>query len=78
MENLIKKLQEVQNFLNGDVYEVVGIEAENFYRQSFRNEGFTYTSLEKWADVKCRTNPRPSQREKASAGRPILTDTGLV
>ena len=93
MENLIEKLQKANNFFSKDVYEVIGGEAEKFYKKSFRDEGFTDKSLEKWKDVKRRTNPRPSQRKKASSsgsrkfvspegvetsGQAILTNSGYL
>jgi phage gpG-like protein len=76
MQNLIQNLQKLQNFLSKDVYDIVGGEAEDFYKQSFENEGFTDRNYVRWQDVKRRTNPRPSQKGKASANLPILTNSG--
>lgn len=73
MDNLSQKLQAIQNFLKDGVFDVVGVEAENFYKESFRNQGFTDNNLEKWEDVKRRTNPGRSTRAQTAARRPILT-----
>ena len=76
MKNLISKLQGVQNFLADGVYDVVGVEAENFHRQSFDKEGFTDKAFKKWENVNRRTNPGRTARAKTLAGRPILTQSG--
>jgi phage gpG-like protein len=73
MQNLTDRLQRIENFLRDGVYDVVGVEAENFYKESFRNEGFTDEQFEKWPEVKRRTNPGRSARTQTLAGRPILT-----
>lgn len=66
---------EIQNYIQNDLPDVVGMEAVNFFKQSFLDEGFTDKELVKWDDVKRRTEPR--NPERASASRPILTgDTG--
>jgi len=48
--------------------------AVDFFKQSFHNEGFTDTTLERWPEVKRRQDPRV---RGARATRKILTgDTG--
>ena len=76
MKNLISKLQGVQNFLADGVYDVVGVEAENFYRQSFDKEGFTDKAFKKWENVKRKTRPVRTERDKTLAKRKILTQYG--
>jgi phage gpG-like protein len=71
MQDFIKKLKKINNYLNNGVFETVGDEAVSHYKKSFRDEGFTDRSLKKWKEVKRRINPR--NPEAASAGRPILT-----
>lgn len=56
IKNITKKLQKVQQYLKNDVGDVIGIEAINHFKDSFQNEGFTDTSLQKWDKVK-RTEP---------------------
>jgi phage gpG-like protein len=78
-EEHIKKLME-QNaefkiWFQNNLPHIVGIEAVNFFHESFQNEGFTDEVLEKWQEVKRRQNPK--RPERASASRPILTgETG--
>jgi hypothetical protein len=45
MQNFIKKIEKIQNFLNDKVFEVVGNEAVSHYKKSFRDEGFTDDKL---------------------------------
>ncbi len=51
---------------------IVGTEAENHFKDSFHNEGFTDKTLEPWQDVKRRTDPRPGS-SKSERTRKILT-----
>lgn len=75
MKNLKEQLRKLTKMVGSDIYHIVGAEATKHYKQSFRDEGFTDSSLEKWADVKRRTHPR--HKKAASARRKILTgDTG--
>ncbi len=70
MKDLERKLKEIQAYLKKDVKKVIGIEALNFYKKSFRDEGFTDNSLTKWKEVKRRENPKT---KGAAKSRKILT-----
>ncbi len=48
MNDLQKKLKAAQDYLRKDVKKVIGVEAVNFYKKSFRDEGFTDKNLTKW------------------------------
>ncbi|MDR1155813.1 MAG: phage virion morphogenesis protein [Bacteroidales bacterium] len=76
MDNLIKKLQALQKFLTDGVYDVVCVEAENFYRKTFDMEGFTDRGFRKWDNVQRKLRPARTKSEKTLAGRPILTESG--
>lgn len=62
---------EFQNWFNNVAPDILGTEAVNHFAESFQNEGFTDETLEKWPDVKRRTNPK--RPDRAAASRPILT-----
>lgn len=50
-----ERMKEVQEFVaSDDVKDILGVEAVNHFKESFTNEGFTDSSLEKWQDVKRR------------------------
>lgn len=70
MKDLQRKLKAAQDYLRKDVKKVIGVEAVNFYKKSFRNEGFTDRSLTKWKEVKRRENPKTKGAAKT---RKILT-----
>ena len=79
VEEHIKKLMQQSTefafYVNNVLPKVVAVEAENFYKESFQNEGFTDEVLEPWQNVKRRTEPK--RPDRAAATRPILTgDTG--
>lgn len=49
------RIKELQNYLKSDeIKDVIGREAQDHFKESFVNEGFTDESLEKWPDVKRR------------------------
>lgn len=62
---------EFQRWFNNDLPDIVGVEAVNFFEESFQNEGFTDEILEPWQEVKRRSNP--TRPDRAAASRPILT-----
>ncbi|MDR3350718.1 MAG: phage virion morphogenesis protein [Prevotellaceae bacterium] len=74
MQNLIKKIEKIQYYLNSGVFETVGSEAVRHYKKSFLDEGFTDRNLKKWKNVKRRLNPRDPKA--AAASLPILTGSG--
>jgi len=70
----IKQLQqsnkEFKEWFDNDLPRIVGVEAVNFFTESFQNEGFTNQTLVPWKEVKRRENPRP---DRAEASRKILS-----
>ncbi len=70
IQKLRKDSNEFRSFFNNQLPHIVGIEAVNFYKESFQNEGFTDQVLEKWQEVKRRINPRTN---RAASSRAILT-----
>lgn len=56
-QNSIKKIQRAINYLNNDAKTIMGVEAVNHFKESFKNQGFTDKTLEKWEDVE-RRNPQ--------------------
>ncbi len=70
MKDLQRKLKAAQDYLKKDVKKVIGVEAVNFYKKSFRDEGFTDKNLTKWKEVKRRENPKTKGAAKT---RKILT-----
>lgn len=75
----------VAPYLRNDFPRSVGVEGEQHFKESFHNEGFTDTTLQKWQEVKRRTEieqklvlkqgkTRRSQKyTKAERTRQILT-----
>lgn len=54
MFKIQQKLSRIISFLENDAKDIIGIEAVNHFKESFDNEGFTDTNLEKWEQVKRR------------------------
>lgn len=55
LNDISDRLANVREFVEGeDIKDILGTEAVNHYRDSFKNEGFTDETVEKWADVKRR------------------------
>jgi phage gpG-like protein len=71
-DNTIKKLEAVKRYLKDDAKTVMGVEALNHYKQSFKNQGFTDTSLKKWEEVERRkpTSPWRGFHYGATSTRP--------
>lgn len=53
-ESLKRKIAEIERFRGEDLHEIIKNEAVNHFSQSFKNQGKTDKSLEKWPDVKRR------------------------
>lgn len=53
------KLTEIRHYKEHDLPDVIGTEAVNHYRESFRNEGFTDQTKQPWKDVKRRDPASP-------------------
>ena len=68
----LKKQKELfESFYNNELPTIVGVEAVNFFTESFENEGFTDEVLEPWQEVKRRQDPK--RPDRAAASRKILT-----
>lgn len=64
----------LRNFLQRDAKTIIRVESVKHFKESFRNEGFTDETLEKWPDI---TERRKEQKRKRNGDLPpILTDTG--
>lgn len=70
MDDLTNKLEKIKHYLNNDLKDDVGIQAKNFFKKSFRDEGFTDKKLVKWKEVKRRQD---TKNKGASSKRKILT-----
>lgn len=75
IEHLRQTNEEFRKYFDEELPIIVGVEAVNFFKESFQNEGFTDETLEPWEEVKRRIDPkRPNHAE---ASRKILTgETG--
>lgn len=64
------KIAELKQFASGeDVKDIVGVEAVNHFKDSFRNEGFTDETLNPWKDVKRRDPASPWYGHSGQTGR---------
>lgn len=71
---LLDASKEIENYINNDTPEIMGVMARDHFKESFQNEGFTDNSFENWQEVKRRLNPKITG---AQAARAVLTgDTG--
>lgn len=52
-------LAELVRFLDVSVPKIIGVDAVNFYKKSFVDQGFTDKRLEKWQEVKRRVPDSP-------------------
>jgi phage gpG-like protein len=68
-DKLVAILNELNQFIENDIPVIIGVEAVNHFKQSFINDGFTDTSLTKWAS-------RKSKRTGGTNSQPILTKSG--
>lgn len=90
-KHLLDISKEIEKYIDNDTPEIMGVMARDHFKEAFQEgtEGFTDKSLEKWPNVKRRTNPKnfhyitkgPNKGDKISgnayAARAILTgDTG--
>lgn len=87
ISKITKKLERAKQYLQNDVPDIIGIEAVNHFKDSFQNEGFTDTSLEKWEPVKRSdsssrwygfkyksTSSRPGQTKRKEGGYSNYSD----
>ncbi len=77
------KIKEFEKLMGGQLVNEIGTEARNFFTASFRNQGFTDSSLTKWQEVKRRIpgTPEykyPKNKDKGRRSRRILNKTGRL
>lgn len=58
IRQLIRQKQEIEEYINKSLPDIVGVEAVNFFTESFENEGFTDETFTRWQEVKRRQNPK--------------------
>jgi len=69
-DQFAQKMKEIEDFVNGDdIKDIMGVEAVNHFKESFKNEGFTDESLEKWKDVKRRDPDSPWYGRSGQTGK---------
>lgn len=77
MQDFINKINRLNSFIQNDVADIVGTEAVNHFKESFRDEAFSNKGEKDmpWQEVKRRQNAKNAG--KAAATRKILTgETG--
>ncbi|GAB3734978.1 phage virion morphogenesis protein [Spirosoma lituiforme] len=68
------QISRLRAFVQRDAKTIIRVEAVKHFKQSFRDEGFTDDTLEKWPDI---SGKRKAQKRKRNGNLPpILTDTG--
>jgi phage gpG-like protein len=88
-EDIMKMVNELEEFFNNDALDIIEVEGLNSIKETFENEGFTDTSLVKWKKrktkdkkgrdkTKYRTNRvgkigRLNKFGSNNEGRPVLT-----
>lgn len=68
-ESINRKIRNLKD-AKRNIPVLVSNNSKNFFLQSFRNQGFTDNSLEKWQ--------KRDNRSRRSSGRAILVDTGTL
>jgi phage gpG-like protein len=66
IRKLTQQKQEIEEYINQNLPDIVGVEAVNFFTESFENEGFTDETFIKWQEVKRRQNPKRPKRPEAN------------
>jgi len=69
MKNIEQALKEAKQYIEQTVPEIIGTEAQNHFRQSFHNEGFTDQTLEPWDEVWRRKPDSDWQKKSPLGGR---------
>lgn len=64
------KMDKIKAFTEGDdIKDILGVEAVNHYKESFKNEGFTDKTLNPWKDVKRRDPASPWYGHSGQTGK---------
>ena len=65
-----EKMREIKAFAESDaIKDILGTEAEQHFKKSFDNEGFTDKTLEPWQDVKRRDENSPWHGHSGQTGK---------
>ena len=70
MRDLERITIEVEKYTDGEAPTIIGKTAADFFAENFQKEGFVDNGLQKWEEVRRRTDPNVTG---ADATRPILT-----
>lgn len=64
----------IKDFMRDDLPDIVAVEAENHFKASFDNQGFTDVALQEWKARDVETQPEKYSRKarERSAGRAVL------
>jgi len=67
-----EKLRKLNDYLENDIQTRIGVESVNHFKESFENQGFTDSSLQKWDEVERRKPESPwyGFKYKGTAKRP--------
>ncbi len=68
-DDLIKRLNAAKQYLKGDVFQVVGVEAVKLFKSNFQEEGFQDNGVKKWAS-------RKTKRSGSTDGQKVLSKSG--
>ena len=74
IKHLLETNRQFHRWYNENLPIIVGELAVSHFKDSFQNEGFTDEALDKWQDVKRRTEPKRNQRTRDKLK--ILTQQG--
>lgn len=69
LDAMVRKLNAVDDYIDNDLPLIIGTEAVNHFKESFVNEGFTDTGLQKWSS-------RKTKRSGGTNSQPVLSNTG--
>lgn len=75
-EKFKDKIKELSDFVNGDdIKKIAGEEAVAHFKESFVNEGFTDTGVQRWPDVKRRDSESEWYGHSGQTGKYSATRT---
>ncbi|MDR2383298.1 MAG: phage virion morphogenesis protein [Prevotellaceae bacterium] len=75
LQDLERIRREIDDYANDKAPDIIGTTAVNFFDQHFLKEGFINNGLNKWPDVKRRTEPEKNA-PPSDKTRKILTKSG--
>lgn len=66
---MLAQLAQAKDYLQNDVYDVVGVEAVKHFKGNFEEEGFVDRTTQKWAS-------RKTKRQGSTNGQKVLSKSG--